>query len=386
MTFGNATIRNLYAPKFSIKTFRTCTNSVQEKQPLIVDKKLTSHYGTEKYGIQFRKEKSILEALSEQNHPHLTNLLASYHINGYYHMIFQCAMGGNLQQFWRRVGLPSFDDKTVVWSVEQISGLMDALKLVHTFVLKKDLIIPSGYRVQDNDGCLVVREGEEKYGRHGDLKPANILFFDSEGKLKIADFGLGRFHGRDSRSGINAKKVVGTLTYEPPECSLETFVSRKYDIWSMGCMLLEFVTWLLLGYEGITAFSNERGVEVTQIFSGHAVMINDDTFFTVLKDETNTNYAEVRLGVRKWVARLHSHEKCSLLIHDLLNLVMEHMLRIEPEDRMASADLTKEVAQLVTRARMDSIYVVQPAPWPLLVREQTPPSKRNASKNLSVHF
>jgi hypothetical protein len=62
------------------------------------------------------------------------------------------------------------------------------------------------------------------------------------------------------------------------------------------------------------------------------------------------------------------------------------MLRIEPEDRMASADLTEEVAKLVLRAREDGIYVVQPDPCPLLVREQTPSSKRNASKNLSVHF
>jgi serine/threonine protein kinase len=296
----------------------------------------------------FRREKAIFEALSLQNHKHLTSLLASYRMNGYYHMILPRAMG-DLLRFWLNFRLPDFDEKTVLWSAEQISGLLDALKTVHTFELKQDLIIPSGYRVQDNGGCMVVKAGEERYGRHGDLKPENILYFEHDRKLRIADFGLGRFHGRDSRSGIDARKVQGTLTYEPPECSLATSVSRKYDIWSMGCIVLEFVTWLLLGYKGVEEFANSRGEPVKIFIGGRVEIINDDTFFTVLKDlndKDSEKYAVVRQGVSDWVALLHSSDKCSLLMHDLLD----------------------------------------PAPRPLPTPEHTPSPQRNAAIGKSVHW
>ena len=73
---------------------------------------------------------------------------------------------------------------------------------------------------------------------HRDLKPQNILI--SKGRLKIADFGLGR------ALGIPVKRHtpdVVTLWYRSPDVVLG---SEDYDfgidIWSVGCIFAEMIT------------------------------------------------------------------------------------------------------------------------------------------------
>lgn len=109
------------------------------------------------------------------------------------------------------------------------------------------------------------------HGRHGDLKPENILWLRSYlkeskeadqsclmGLLKISDFGLTRFHKTMSRSQINAGRVPVSPTYRAPEYDVAKMVSQSSDIWSFGCIVLQFVTWYLLGWEGVDRFSQNR--------------------------------------------------------------------------------------------------------------------------------
>jgi serine/threonine protein kinase len=148
-------------------------------------------------------------------------------------------------------------------------------------------------------GRLSVRAGEEKYGRHGDIKAGNLLWFKEENVLKITDFGLERFHGRDSRSGIDPRKVAGILTYKPPEYTIGKSVSRVYDIWSMGCLYLEFITWLMAGNDKIEEFANARGKPRAY------PEVSDDNFFTVINEYQEVEVSE---GVVQWVDGLHAHE------------------------------------------------------------------------------
>lgn len=72
---------------------------------------------------------------------------------------------------------------------------------------------------------------------HRDLKASNILI-NSEGQLKLADFGLARFYHKRRRADYTNRVI--TLWYRPPELLLgATVYGPEVDIWSAGCIFLE---------------------------------------------------------------------------------------------------------------------------------------------------
>jgi serine/threonine protein kinase len=302
--------------------------------------------------IEFLKEKTILVALGAEPHPHLIQLLGTYRKLRSYHLIFPCA-DANLRVYWSNNPAPQFTRDRVLWSVKQMIGISDGLNRIHGFKVVYDLKVEPHLYTQVSGRKYKLKAGEEKFGRHGDIKAENLLWFKDENVLKITDFGLGRFHGRYSRSRIDPRNVISPLTYEPPECTIGRLVSRRYDIWSMGCLFLEFITWLLAGNEKLDEFSEERGK-----FSPDSE-VNDDNFFTAFGDDREP---EVRNSVVQWVKDLHAHEKCSGLIHDLLDLVMGHMLRVDPDERIEAADLKERMKEMVSKAEANDEYLIRPYP------------------------
>jgi serine/threonine protein kinase len=351
-------------------------NMKKDDEPLVAVKRLHSPDETE-----FKKEETILKALSSQNHPHLINLLATFEHKKKYHLLFPYA-DSNLRKYWEDRPHPSFDEPTVMWSLEQMVGIASALLLIHNFRVTYPLLPSDPGKVQlPKDTKLSVGPpGEELYGRHGDIKPENILWFkrvqgpDGQGVLQIADFGLGRFHGRDSRSGISPSKVVSSPTYEPPECKLHKPVSRSYDIWSLGCLFLEFVTWLLKGSAEINGFADFRG-------RLSSIGINEDNFFTVTN---NGSEAVVREKVTEWVNQLHEHKKCSELIHDLLELTMSKLLVVDSKDRASAKEIFQQLEKYLQKAKSDKQYLLAPVPPP----EQAPlaPDPPESHSRKSVTF
>ena len=72
---------------------------------------------------------------------------------------------------------------------------------------------------------------------HRDLKPQNILI-DSEGNVKIADFGLARSFTVPLPSLTHE---VVTLWYRPPEILLgQKIYTPSIDIWSIVCIFGKF--------------------------------------------------------------------------------------------------------------------------------------------------
>ncbi|CAF1989091.1 unnamed protein product [Brassica napus] len=72
---------------------------------------------------------------------------------------------------------------------------------------------------------------------HRDLKGSNLLI-DSNGVLKIADFGLATFF--DPRNSVPLTSRVVTLWYRPPELLLGAcHYGVGVDLWSAGCILGE---------------------------------------------------------------------------------------------------------------------------------------------------
>lgn len=144
--------------------------------------------------------------------------------------MFPWARGGSLEHFMQtHVNMEANrNPKFVVDILAQVVGLASAIETIH----------------------------RQNY-RHGDLKPQNILIFTREsgesvvGTWKVADLGLAKFHNETTgaRKGPTTMAGSGTISYEPPETvtTSNSPRSRLYDIWSMGCIILELVVSLLYG-------------------------------------------------------------------------------------------------------------------------------------------
>ncbi|MGE3835638.1 MAG: protein kinase, partial [Acidimicrobiia bacterium] len=75
---------------------------------------------------------------------------------------------------------------------------------------------------------------------HRDIKPANLLF-GTDGRLRIADFGLARAL---SESGFtdHGDRLVGTARYAAPEQARGVRVDGKADVYALGLVLSEAIT------------------------------------------------------------------------------------------------------------------------------------------------
>ncbi|MBA0844771.1 hypothetical protein Goarm_022612, partial [Gossypium armourianum] len=75
---------------------------------------------------------------------------------------------------------------------------------------------------------------------HRDIKGSNLLI-DSEGFLKIADFGLSTSYDPEQKKPLTSRVI--TLWYRPPELLLgATHYGVGVDLWSAGCILAELLS------------------------------------------------------------------------------------------------------------------------------------------------
>lgn len=310
----------------------------------------------------FEKERTILVALETKRNDHLVKLLFSYEYKGSYHLVFRRAQG-NLRDYWEQKPELRYSPELVLWSLKQMSGIAQGLYAIHNFKVTIPLSM-SNTEMQTPQGqaLMSVSQGEERFGRHGDLKPENIIWFPTAdgGLCQITDFGLGRFHGRDTRTKAAPYTIYSSPTYEPPECHIFMPVSRAYDMWSIGCIFLEWVSWILKGWKGVEDFSVRR-VEESFILNDQG-KIKDDYFWSLLLDG-NRRGAKVRSGVEQWVRHLREDPNCSALIHDLLSLIMKDLLCIDPTRRCKADMLNRNLHELFIKAKTTPDYVLRPKPW-----------------------
>jgi serine/threonine protein kinase len=74
---------------------------------------------------------------------------------------------------------------------------------------------------------------------HRDLKPQNLLI-NTNGELKLADFGLARAKSIPTKTYSNE---VVTLWYRPPDVLLgSTDYSTHIDMWGVGCIFYEMIS------------------------------------------------------------------------------------------------------------------------------------------------
>ncbi|KAE8418692.1 kinase-like domain-containing protein [Aspergillus pseudocaelatus] len=285
----------------------------------------------------FERETHFLKTLGP--HPHLINLLCTYSFKEDNHLVFPYA-DENLREYWKRTGLPEWNHQILLWCLKQVAGIVGGLSVIHK----------------------LSRAGKPTsktlYGRHGDLRPANILWFkkrpgctDPNGILLIADLGLAKLHRFESRS--NDIDAVFPLTYSPPRRP-GARITRAFDIWSLGCLLLEFVTYIICGEKAIEEFSQLRG------YDDPCTVLNTDFFYSI-------DHKEVRPSVEYWVAKLKTEPRCSPVFSDLLDLIMSGMIRIEPGERKSAQKIHRTLDAMHKTAESDPRY--------LLGRYEMPPQQ-----------
>jgi serine/threonine protein kinase len=325
----------------------------------------------------------MLKAFSNHQNPHMIKLLATYRYRGRYHLVFPYAKL-NLRKYWKETPLPEFSLTTVHWMLCQCKGIATGLNAIHVYR-------NSSIRLQAKINATSLQPGpgptEHWFGRHGDIKPENFLWSDENivgaqdhhnelGSLLIADFGLMEFHGEQTRSRVKPESVVGSPTYAPPELALRIHISRAYDIWSLGCVFLEFITWLVLGWQELEAFPEAR----VCVFADGT---SDDTFYTI-KNEGSKPYGIVRPSVSNWIKKIHSAPRCSLFVHDFLELISKNMLVVNVDERMKCGLLITELATMLEKSKKDPEYLTHPVPWPMQEQPAVPegsssPAKRRES-------
>ena len=192
---------------------------------------------------QFKNELEQLKRFNGLVHDHLVTLLATFTLDKRYYFLFPYA-DSTLEQYWESVKTPKRDLSTAQWVSKQCSGIMAAIDSIH-------------------DPKHLQNLGVRGYGRHGDIKPDNILWFqsskDPRGILVVSDMGLSSFNRDTSRSNIPNTKIPKVPGYRPPECDIEGgTISRAYDIWTLGCLFLELLTWWLGGWELVEKFQEAR--------------------------------------------------------------------------------------------------------------------------------
>ncbi len=78
---------------------------------------------------------------------------------------------------------------------------------------------------------------------HRDLKPANVLLrrIKRRDHVYLTDFGIAKFVQTETAPLTQAGQFVGTPGYIAPECLRGDEVDRRSDVYSLGCMLFEFL-------------------------------------------------------------------------------------------------------------------------------------------------
>lgn len=116
----------------------------------------------------------MLSRLTLRKHPHLVKLLATYKLDGQYHLIFPYAQS-NLRAYWDSTGSPCWNQASCLWFVEQLKGLASGLEMIHE--LPKDSNSSLHPEAAHPNLALYSRrlakslrvDPHEMYGRHGDV-------------------------------------------------------------------------------------------------------------------------------------------------------------------------------------------------------------------------
>ncbi|KAF5251082.1 hypothetical protein FANTH_3844 [Fusarium anthophilum] len=281
----------------------------------------------------FENEKANLELTQSLNHEHLIKLIATCQKGPICYFIFPWAGGGDLRDFWKANDSQSRSKELILWSLRQMLGIVSAINALHG-----------------------------KITRHGDIKPQNILHFlkahdddsmDSRGRLILADVGVSKIHREITsmrQDPTNCQQ--STVTYEAPEAQSDQREGkprgRRYDMWSLGCMFLEFTVWLVFNYSTVRSFRKSRRTrdDPKDAFG---------SFFV----QTSDNLIQIHSAVIEAIGHLRSQPLCSdnTALADLIQLIEDDLLLVDVQKRMEAPKLLEKLESIACKAEQSSDYL-----------------------------
>ncbi|KAI1427280.1 kinase-like domain-containing protein [Xylaria sp. FL1777] len=350
-SFGNAEHRDL--DKETILPFIQCTKNTTEGAYALIHKIKIHHAHLELNGRtsteernpelalkqliawdenKFQQELDGLHQMLRLKHDHLTKLIASFRRGSEYFFILPWADGGNLRDFWEK----KTEQRTALmltWLLEQMVGISGGLRKLH---------YPSEDETPGNN-------------IHGDISPENILLFidheneHHQGTLCITDPGLARYHDEvTSKRKDGTKTTARRVEYAAPESEdwkySEIFErSRKSDMWSLGCVFLECIIWMLGGNEEVEAFRSARKTPRPA----------ECEFYRRKKWIWSKQKFYPHKQVKKRLKWIRSHTNCRDYpwILKLVDIVDDDLLKIRGADRISAASLNDKLQDILQEAR-----------------------------------
>ncbi|PWN53108.1 Pkinase-domain-containing protein [Violaceomyces palustris] len=163
-----------------------------------------------------QRKKGMLEALEREikllktlEHPKIVQYLDSFADGTHLNIFLEYVPGGSIVALLRNYG--AFEEPLVRNFVRQI---LEGLSFLHA----RDIV-------------------------HRDIKGANILV-DNKGGIKISDFGISKKVESDLLISARAHRpsLQGSVFWMAPEVVKQTSYTRKADIWSLGCLVVEMIS------------------------------------------------------------------------------------------------------------------------------------------------
>ncbi|KAJ2981487.1 hypothetical protein NUW58_g6677 [Xylaria curta] len=328
----------------------------------------------------FKREVATLSRLSGNTHPHLISLLGTYEKDGLYSLIFPWAEADLLRYWKEKRNLKP--NETLIWIAEQCQGIAEGLAYIHRLETTsgKSLLHPNSFSMlmQGVGETKDATQGKDTtpsfclFGMHGDIKPQNILWFPhsnnpthkGRGLLTITDFGFAEFSSTENVNKTRRGYVAFSPTYCPPELELDSdFVSSSCDIWSLGCVYLEFIAWWLGGRRLISEFSKRRLEQNPLSTEWKGMTYKSDTFFELARNGIAGELdANVKESVSKFIGQLKSHPRSNNFVRRFLDMVKDHMLVVEKStDRGTGArrKTSGNIARVLEDMRNDQDWVSQ---------------------------
>ncbi|EUC34846.1 hypothetical protein COCCADRAFT_35545 [Bipolaris zeicola 26-R-13] len=292
----------------------------------------------------FNQEATVLGRISNKRHAHkhLITLLTTFQHGKKFHFIFPWAEA-DLFELWRRHENPPGGDMMGAWIIEQCRGLADALNSIHRYATTSGTTLFNVFHLTEQkdsdkkkrlirtDSAGSDRHLRSLFGRHGDIKPENILWYPCEnstgrhGVLKIADFGVARFNTVNSWDAHKTGRIPDTDTYRSPEMNLNGNPTTACDVWALGCVFLQFVTWYCGGNKLVEWFGKRRLVKDLQ-----AANMKTDTFFILYVDQGQIK-AKVKPAVVEIIEALQGYKTCTREYRELLNMIQQDMLVVQQQ-------------------------------------------------------